>query len=689
MTSPAHSRPHATERVGPMIAVAAAAAFLATFNETFLNVAFTPIMADFGVAVTTVQWLTTAYLLVAAVFVPVANVLYHRFPTRSLFVSVVAVMVIGSLVGAFAPNFGVLLIGRLLQAIGTGLLTPIGMNTTLAVSPREKLGMNMGIMAAMTTLGPSLAIVLSGALLTVAPWTTLMWVFGGLCLIVLIAGTLVLRTVAELGRPRLDTLSFLLVAVALVGILYGVTAAFGGSAVWAATSGVIGLLALWAFIARQRRIDHPLLDLRPFSSTPFVLGVVMTMLGLVFVFAMNVVIPLFLQAARDVPPLGASLTLAPGILLTVALGPVAGRLFDRHSGRWSIPIGFLVMAVFVSLVGLAAGQTSLVIFGALYVPAVLATAFVIGPAQTFALSHLDHETSPHGVTVVSTSFQIAGCVGTSLAAGVYGALSKARLNSGGSELSSLLLGFRGAVAFVVATSVIGIVLAFLAYRSVRHDRGGRAGRNSQGDSADDADPGVPGPGAASMGDATELSAASAVPVDRSATSANITVGSVDPTTVAAIMKSEVFTLSANQSVLEALRTFTDRGISGAPVVDADGDLVGFLSDGDVMRYLSAARPSSTSIYSFAIGAEDDLSQAMADLANLEVMRLANREVVTIDVDASIAYAVAALSDAKLKKVPVVDGPEGRMVGIVSRSAINRMAVAGYLRERVPVGSVLA
>src|SRR5690606_27200865 len=238
-------------------------------QRDLLNVAFTPIMADFDVDVSTVQWLTTGYLLVAAVFVPVANVLYHRFPTRQLFVAVVAIMVLGSVVGALAPTFSVLLVGRLLQAIGTGLLTPIGMNITLAVSPREKLGLNMGIMAAMTTLGPSLAIVLSGILLTVAPWTTLMWVFGGLTVLVLIAGGLVLRNVADLGRPVRDIPSFLLVALALVGILYGVTAAFSGSALYAGTSGVVGLIALWVFILRQRRIAHPLLDLRPFASAPF------------------------------------------------------------------------------------------------------------------------------------------------------------------------------------------------------------------------------------------------------------------------------------------------------------------------------------------------------------------------------------------------------------------------------------
>lgn len=138
-TTHAHSGPKPKSSPGWMITIAAAAAFLATFNETFLNVAFDPIMSDLGVDVNTVQWLTTGYLLVAAVFVPVANVLYRRFSTRNLFVAVTAIMVIGSVVGAIAPNFAVLLIGRLLQAIGTGLLTPIGMNITLAVSPAKSL----------------------------------------------------------------------------------------------------------------------------------------------------------------------------------------------------------------------------------------------------------------------------------------------------------------------------------------------------------------------------------------------------------------------------------------------------------------------------------------------------------------------------------------------------------------------
>lgn len=153
-----------------IIVVSAFAAFLATFNETYLNIAFTPIMQDIGVGVATVQWLATAYMLGAAVMVPVSAFAYRSIPTRILFVATTALLVIGSVIGALAQEFNVLLIGRIVQALGTGMLIPIGMNITLEVAPREKLGAYMGIMGAMKTLGPSLSVIVSGLLLSVGSW---------------------------------------------------------------------------------------------------------------------------------------------------------------------------------------------------------------------------------------------------------------------------------------------------------------------------------------------------------------------------------------------------------------------------------------------------------------------------------------------------------------------------------------
>ena len=216
-----------------ILVVAAFAAFLATFNETFLNVGFAPIMESLSVDVSTVQWLDTAYMLGAAVMVPVSAFAYRSFPTRQLFCATTALLVIGSVIGALAPNFTVLLAGRIVQALGTGMLIPIGMNITLEVAPREKLGTYMGIMGAMTTLGPSSSVILAGVILAFFSWSMLLWVFAGLSLLCFLAGAIILRDIAHLTHPKLDAPSVALIAIALIGILYGISTIFGGNVVFA------------------------------------------------------------------------------------------------------------------------------------------------------------------------------------------------------------------------------------------------------------------------------------------------------------------------------------------------------------------------------------------------------------------------------------------------------------------------
>src|SRR5699024_1117262 len=147
--------------------------------------------------------------------------------------------------------------------------------------------------------------------------------------------------------------------------------------------------------------------------------------------------------------------------------------------------------------------------------------------------------------------------------------------------------------------------------------------------------------------------------------------------IAEIMKTEVYTLQPSDTVLEALYKFTSLGISGAPTVAPNGQLVGFISDGDIMRYLSAAHPSSVNFYSFAVHEKQELDDAMQELSTLNIMQLVTKQVISLPDTASLADAVAALSDAHLKKVSVAS-PDGSMGEIISRSAINRLAIANYL-----------
>ena len=618
-----------------IVAVAAFAAFLATFNETFLNVAFAPIMANLGVDVSTVQWLATAYMLGAAVMVPVSAFAYRSVPTRPLFVGTVALLVIGSVIGALAPSFPVLLAGRIVQALGTGLLIPIGMNITLEVAPREKLGTYMGIMGAMTTLGPSLSVIVAGVLLAAFSWHMLMAVFAVLSAACLVFGAVMLGDIAKLTRPKLDAPSVALVGVALIGLMYGVSTVFSGSIAVAVGAAVVGAAFLVLFVRRQKRLEQPLIDLRPLSVRPFAVGVVVNMLSLVTIFAMNIIVPTYLQSVLGMDSLVASLALFPAIMLSCVASPLAGRVYDRHGARVLLPVGFLLIGVFAALVSVFISTGSVLVIALLYIPVICGSALIIGPVQSFALSHLDPELNPHGVTVMSTGFQIAGCIGSSLFTGVYAAVLGGQAAAGASTFDAASTGFLAAGLLVAAFALVGFLLA-LRVRS--YERAQAAGRTAE---------------------------------------ARADAPAAEAPLLASIMKADVWALPATATVLDAVRLFAERGISGAPVVDEQGNAVGFVSDGDVMRALADQTPAFKSAYSFVVERGNaDFDQTVAAVMGQPVAEIATLRVISVDLHDELSGICKVLADKHLKKAPVMDG--GRMEGIVNRSNIARYSMTSYL-----------
>lgn len=441
-----NNREKPKHKPGSIVFVAAFSAFLATFNETFLNVAFSPIMKDFGVNVQTVQWLAAAYMLGAAVMVPVSAFLYRSIPTKPLYLVTVGLLIAGSVIGALAQSFSVLLTGRIVQALGTGMLIPIGMNITLEVAPKRKLGIYMGIMGAMTTLGPSSSVIAAGVLLAFFQWQTLLWVFAALSVLCFLCGFVLLGNVAHLTHPKLDVLSPILIGIALIGILYGISTVFSGNLLLAIMAAVVGVLFLGLFIFRQKKLEQPLIDLRPLSVKPFAIGVIINMLALIVIFAMNIVMPLFMQNVLGRSALSASLTLFPAILLSCIVSPIAGRIYDKRGARVLLPLGFALICAFAFALAFGKDAGTLVLLAALYIPVICGSALIIGPVQSFALSHLSPEWNPHGVTAMSTGFQIAGCIGSSLFTGVYS------INAGGN-------GFTASSMLAAALALVGLVLA--------------------------------------------------------------------------------------------------------------------------------------------------------------------------------------------------------------------------------------
>lgn len=606
-----------------VLIVTAFASFLATFNETFLNIAFTPIMKDFGVSVSTVQWLTTAYMLGAAIMVPISSFMYRKFKTKPLFLCTVGLLIVGSLICALAPNFEILLTGRIIQSLGTGMLIPIGMNITLSVVPKEKIGTYMGVMGAVTTLGPSFSIIAAGSILSTFSWQVLFWIFGLFTCILFLLGLIILGKNDKTFNPKLDILSVIFISLTLIGLLYGISTIFSGNVIIALVSIIIGITFLILFVRRQNRIDDPLIKLKPLAVPEFRTGIILNMLALMIIFSMNIIMPLFIQNALEVPAFKASLTLFPAVICSCIIAPIAGRIYDAKGAKGILPIGFLLMFVFVLALGLTRNINSLLLITLLYVPVVIGSSLVIGPGQSFALSHLNKELNPHGVTIVSTGFQIAGCVGSSLFTGVYSMMMGISLAKGASSHVSISNAYLVTLLVAVLIGVIGFIIS-LSIRKYEKN-----------------------------------------------------VQKVRHLTLETIMKKDVFTVKDTDSLDLVMKVITDKKISGVPVVDKKNNLVGFISDGDIMRYLAKSHPLFVNAYSFAaINEENSFDDKLVNLMKNKAKDVAKKKIITIDINTSVEEVCKILNDKHLKKAPVIEN--GKMVGIINRSNITKYAINTYL-----------
>jgi len=239
----------------PLILVMLLGAFVAILNETFLNVALPQLSEALDVSVNTVQWLTSSYLLVLGVLVPVTAFLVQRFTTRQLFFAAMGLFSAGTLIAGLSPSFAVLLVGRVVQAAGTALILPLLMNVVLALIPARNRGTAMGWLAIVILVAPALGPTLSGWILAHASWRALFFAVLPIALAILTYSVFVLRNVTEQTNPRVDLISFVLSAVGFGGIVFGASSAGEGSGGWSSPMTtiplIVGGVALAAFVWRQ------------------------------------------------------------------------------------------------------------------------------------------------------------------------------------------------------------------------------------------------------------------------------------------------------------------------------------------------------------------------------------------------------------------------------------------------------
>lgn len=449
-----------------IIGVLVFSALVATFNETILNVALRIISEDMNVTMATVQWLITGYMLITSVMVPVIAFLYQSIPTKNLFLGAMGIILVGTAGCLFAPAFPVLLVFRMVQAVGTGMMIPIMMNTVLFVVPKTQIGTAMALCVCGITLGPAFGPTISGILVQFFYWKSVFVLILILLIIAIIAGAMCIDNVAPLSKPHLDLLSVVLSTAGLAAFLYGISVVMSqiGTGLICIVAGVI-ILAV--FVVRQKTLAEPLLNFKPFSNIKFTLGVAMVFIAMLINFSLNVVMPSFLQGAFGVASMTSALLLLPGVLLNAVSTNISGKILDKYGVKVMLPLGFLVFSAALFIMSRFNESSSLVLLVITHIIIYQGLAFSMSPAQTSALATLTPELNSHGVAIVNTFMQIAASVGSSLFGGIENVRQAAALADGAPETTAIVYGFSGTIQAAFIMGLIGIVLALIFANKIK------------------------------------------------------------------------------------------------------------------------------------------------------------------------------------------------------------------------------
>ncbi|MBY7144828.1 multidrug efflux MFS transporter [Virgibacillus sp. NKC19-3] len=448
----------------PLFAVLLSGAFVTILNQTLLGTALPPIMQDLNLSESTAQWLQSVFMLVNGIMIPVTAFLIDKFTTRKLFMTAMGLFTLGTFIAAISPNFSFLMVGRILQASGAGIMMPLMQTILFLTFPVHRRGTAMGLFGLVIAFAPAIGPSLSGWLVDQFPWRSVFYVVLPIAILDIIAAYFLLKNVTELKKPKLDILSVILSTIGFGSLLYGFSVA--GDAGWLSLQVVltmaVGIISLYWFITRQLKLKEPLLEFRVFKHGTFTLATALGMVVFAAMIGTNVILPLYMQNMIGFSALESGLVLLPGAIIMGFSNPITGYLFDRFGGKWLARSGLLLLSLTTFAFTNLSADTSFAYLATMNAIRMISIAMVMMPMTTLALNQLPNDLIPHGTAMNNTFRQVAGSVGTAVLVTI---MSTAAIP--GEDVSGIIHGVN--VSFIVAafTAVLGFVLSFKLKEEVK------------------------------------------------------------------------------------------------------------------------------------------------------------------------------------------------------------------------------
>ncbi|MED3655185.1 DHA2 family efflux MFS transporter permease subunit [Heyndrickxia sporothermodurans] len=466
-----------------MLAILFIGAFVSFLNNSLLNVALPSIMVDLKIKdYSTVQWLATGYMLVSGVLIPASAFLITRFSNRNLFITAMAIFTLGTATAAFAPNFSVLLAGRMIQAAGSSVMGPLLMNIMLVSFPREKRGTAMGVFGLVMITAPAIGPTLSGYIVEYYDWRLLFKMILPLAIISLLLAIWKMKNVMDQNKKAtVDFFSIILSTLGFGGLLYGFSSASsdGWTDSLVLTTLIVGAVALIAFIIRQLKLKEPLLDLRAYKYPMFTLASIIAIVNAVAMFSGMILTPAYVQSVRGISPLDSGLMMLPGAIIMGIMSPITGKLFDKFGPRILAVVGLIVTAVSTYMLANLQIDSSYSYIILVYTLRMFGMSMVMMPIMTNGLNQLPNRLNPHGTAINNTAQQVSGSIGTAVLVTIMNSVTKTKAEDLMTSVDpttltkatealltqkALLAGIQYSFYVALAINIVALVLALFVKR---------------------------------------------------------------------------------------------------------------------------------------------------------------------------------------------------------------------------------
>lgn len=428
---------------------------------TALTTALPPIVKDLNISITMGQWLTSGYSLAMAIMMPLTAFLINRFPTKKLYCSAIVIFIAGLMICCVAPTFPIMMIGRIVQASGNGILTSMAQVITLSIFPSEKKGSAMGWYGLSVGAAPVIAPTIAGIMVDQVGWRMIFVAAAVIMVIGLVYAIAVLGNVLDNEAVKFDVGSFVLSAIAFGGVTLGIgnIGNYGLMGMQTYIPLILGIVGSVLFVRKQMHLKEPFLDVRILSNRDYAISVIGSMLLYFIMMGSSILLPLYVQQVKGLSATISGLVALPGSLAMAIISPFAGRLFDKLGIKILLFSGSVCLIASNLCMYFITIDTSVWFAAVFNVIRSIAIGCLMMPLVTWGAGSIDARKTSHATALLTSLRTISGAIGSAVFVAVMTVAASYKVKQLGDDAS--MYGMNVAFAAMALSSLLLFVVAIV------------------------------------------------------------------------------------------------------------------------------------------------------------------------------------------------------------------------------------